>query len=96
MRVVYTLDAHANLDTILSRLLLENSLAAVALAKSIDSAVARVAMFPKSAPIVSFGEHIRVVTLPRFPYRIFYRIKPDVIEILHIRHTSRAPWEGRR
>jgi hypothetical protein len=42
------------------------------------------------------GSDIRVVALTRHPYRIFYRVARDAIQILHIRHTSRAPWEGGR
>jgi toxin ParE1/3/4 len=28
----------------------------------------------------------------RYPYKIFYRVRDDAIEIVHIRHTSRRPW----
>ena len=27
----------------------------------------------------------------RYPFRIFYRVRDDTIDILHIRHTSRRP-----
>ncbi len=96
MRVDYTPEAYANLDAILSRLFDENSVAARALAAAIDDAVSRVAQFPKSAPVVAFGSNVRVVNLHRYPYRIFYRVRPDAVEILHIRHASRAPWSGGR
>ena len=35
--------------------------------------------------------------LPRFPYGIIYRMKPDVIEILAIMHLRREPgyWKSR-
>jgi plasmid stabilization system protein ParE len=96
MRVRYTPRAARDLDAILSYMFDQNRLAAVALAGTIDNAVGRVAAFPESAPRVAFGEGIRMLTLSRFPYRIFYRIRPDRIEILHMRHTSRAVWEGGR
>lgn len=35
---------------------------------------------------------VRALALPRYPYRIFYRLNFDEIEVLHIRHTSRRPW----
>ncbi len=38
-------------------------------------------------------EGVRVVFVGRYAYRIFYRIRRDAIEILHIRHTSRRPSE---
>jgi plasmid stabilization system protein ParE len=39
---------------------------------------------------------VRVVPLIRYPYKIFYRIADDTVRILHIRHTSRRPWENER
>jgi len=94
MRVVYSLRAYADLDAILSRVVLQNPLVAVLLAERVDRAIERAATFPESAPLVAFAHNIRVLTLARYPYRIFYRVRPQVIEILHIRHTARAPWKG--
>ena len=28
----------------------------------------------------------------RYPYKIFYRVREDAVEIVHIRHASRRPW----
>lgn len=36
-------------------------------------------------------EDVRVVFVGRYPYKIFYRVRGETIEILHIRHTSRRP-----
>jgi plasmid stabilization system protein ParE len=96
MRVEYTPEAASNLDTILFGLLQENPVVAFALAETIDRTVRRIAAFPESSPAVAFGESVRVASLVRYPYRIFYRVRPDVVEILHIRHTSRAPLPGGR
>jgi plasmid stabilization system protein ParE len=30
----------------------------------------------------------------RYPYKIFYRLRDDAVEILHIRHTARRAWAG--
>jgi plasmid stabilization system protein ParE len=38
--------------------------------------------------------NVRAVPLVRYPYLIFYQIKKQRIEILHVRHTSRAPWKA--
>ena len=38
--------------------------------------------------------NVRAISLVRYPYLIFYQIEDERIEILHIRHSSRAPWEG--
>ena len=58
----------------------------------------RIMEFPASAPIVVQRPGVRVVAFLDFPYRLFYRIESDVIDVLAIRHTSRRPLlnEGRR
>ena len=37
---------------------------------------------------------LRVKIVLGFRYKIFYRIREDIIEIVHVRHTSRRPWIG--
>src|SRR5262245_52884073 len=39
---------------------------------------------------------IRVATVRRYPFKIFYRIleDEDVLEIVHVRHAARRPWLG--
>jgi hypothetical protein len=32
---------------------------------------------------------VHVVPLLRFPYRIFYRVTDDQVEILHVHHSAR-------
>jgi plasmid stabilization system protein ParE len=39
---------------------------------------------------------VRVKFLVRYPYKMFYRVRADGVEIVHIRHTSRRPWVGER
>lgn len=34
---------------------------------------------------------VRVLFVGRYPFKFFYRVKNDTVEILHIRHTSRMP-----
>jgi toxin ParE1/3/4 len=38
------------------------------------------------------GEDLLVKIVPDYPYKIFYRVKDNAIEIVHIRHASRKPW----
>jgi addiction module RelE/StbE family toxin len=35
---------------------------------------------------------LRVMLVSRNRYKIFYRILDDAVELVHIRHTSRRPW----
>jgi plasmid stabilization system protein ParE len=36
---------------------------------------------------------VRVASLVRYPYRVFYHFAEDHIEILHIRHAARRMWD---
>jgi hypothetical protein len=38
--------------------------------------------------------HVKVIV--DYPYKVFYSIRPEAIEILHVRHASRAPWDIER
>ncbi|MFL4977837.1 MAG: type II toxin-antitoxin system RelE/ParE family toxin, partial [Xanthobacteraceae bacterium] len=37
---------------------------------------------------------LRVKVVVGYRYKILYRIREDIIEIVHVRHTSRRPWIG--
>jgi plasmid stabilization system protein ParE len=49
----------------------------------------RLAEFPPSAPEVAHRRGVRVAAFQDFPYRIFYIVASDAINVLAIRHTSR-------
>jgi plasmid stabilization system protein ParE len=67
----------------------------ISLEARVRAVIARVAERPYSAQSVSNSPDVRVVPLIRYPFRIFYRIAHDQIEILHVHHSSRkAPeWD---
>jgi len=65
-----------------------------ALESRIRTVVERISREPLSAPKVEQLPGIHVVSLIRYPFKIFYRIIDDRIRILHIRHTARRPWRG--
>jgi toxin ParE1/3/4 len=96
VKLVFHPEVRSDLDMILDWLSSGRPDAIEPLLQQIDEAIARVSVWPKVAPTTELGNDTRVVTLTRYPYRIFYRVTPDAIEVLHIRHTSRAPWEGDR
>lgn len=35
---------------------------------------------------------IRVKLVKEYPYKIFYPVRDEVVEIIHVRHPSRRPW----
>ena len=47
--------------------------------------------FPYSAPAILQQPDIRVISFVAYPYRLFYRVADDEIEVLAVRHTSRKP-----
>jgi plasmid stabilization system protein ParE len=69
---------------------------AAALEARIRAIVEQIRQAPESAPRVEQRPGVRIVPLIRYPYKIFYRILDDTVRILHIRHTSRRPWENER
>jgi len=52
----------------------------------------RIAEFPLSAPEVTQRSGVRMVAFLDFPYRLFYSVESDLINVLAIRHTS---WQSR-
>ena len=46
---------------------------------------------PESAPRLEHREDLRVIQLGKYPFKIFYRVLPDRIRILHVRHSARRP-----
>jgi toxin ParE1/3/4 len=49
--------------------------------------------WPESAPRSGKRPGVRVAPVGKYPYRIFYRIASDEVEILHVHHSARQPWD---
>lgn len=62
----------------------------------VERALAQVEAFPEAADPVREG--IRKHLLHKFPYALFYSLRPDQIRILAVAHARRRPfyWEDRR
>lgn len=60
--------------------------------QEVERVLASIASNPQSFPQSSRGR--RKAHLKRFPYTIFYRIHPDRVRILSIRHDKRHPNYG--
>jgi len=69
------------------------------LASAVETAIMQACQFPESAPLAR-GQVRAKLVLPssRWPYTVFYRIKPDHIRVLALGHHRRQPfyWLGRR
>jgi plasmid stabilization system protein ParE len=65
---------------------------AAAIGERIERVINRLPHHPHAAPRVARRANVRAVLVLRYPFKIFYRVRGDDIEILHIRHTARRPW----
>ncbi|MGJ4939594.1 type II toxin-antitoxin system RelE/ParE family toxin [Bradyrhizobium sp. HKCCYLS1011] len=93
MKVVYTDEALNDLAAIADCLMLHYPTVAPAVERRIRRVVAHISRWPASARRVSGRSDVRVMPLGRYPYKIFYRVADDTIEILHIHHAARQPWD---
>lgn len=89
MKVRFSEAAATDLDSILAYTAANFPSSVEPLERRIRAAVARVARMPKSGREISERPGVRVVPLIRYPFRIYYQIRSDHVEILHIHHTSR-------
>ena len=92
MRLVYSRRALADLEEIASYYTVN---ASPTIAQSIErrfvAVIERICRLPEAAPRVSQRSQVPVAAVVRYPFRIFYRVRGDTVDILHIRHTSRRP-----
>jgi toxin ParE1/3/4 len=92
MRVRYAPEAFSDRERILDYLRERSTSGARNVAASIREAVAQLRDQPHSGYRTDDPD-VRVLFVARYPYKIFYRVR-DVVEILHIRHTSRREWKS--
>ena|SRR5271168_580528 len=92
MKLVYSPRAVADLGEIAEYY---TTRASPAISQSIQrrfvDTIDRICRAPESAPRIAQRSDVRVATVVRYPFRIFYRVRGDTVDILHIRHTSRRP-----
>lgn len=91
MKVVYTEEALKDLDAIADWLIAHYPAVAPAVERRIRSVVAHIARWPESSRRTTKRPGVRAIPLGRYPYRIFYRVTVDTVEILHIHHAAREP-----
>ena len=94
MRVEYSQRALADLRQIASYYARSrNSAIADRIAERMQQVIAQIAVSPFSGRAVVGRPGVRVALLPSYRYKIFYRVAGDDIRIVHIRHTSRQPYD---
>jgi addiction module RelE/StbE family toxin len=96
MRVRYSSRAKADLNSIYTYIDSHSPRGAVNVMAAIYAAVEFIRRNPNATPRALRISDTRAMVVRHYPYRIFYRVSlsEDVVEIVHIRHTSRRPWLG--
>jgi plasmid stabilization system protein ParE len=63
---------------------------------AIFASVEFVRRHPEAALAVSNMAGVRGVVVHRYRFKVFYRVlaAEEIVEIVHVRHTSRKPWFG--
>jgi toxin ParE1/3/4 len=51
----------------------------------------RIDKWPQSAEAVVQRPMVRAVPFIRYPYRLFYQVTGEAVEVLHIHHAARSP-----
>jgi len=91
MKIRYSPQARDDLQDIFSYLNARSPAGAESVMRAIHVGVQFLAENPMASQETSLAE-IRVKTLRRYHFKIFYRIDGDTIELIHIRHAARRPF----
>jgi plasmid stabilization system protein ParE len=94
MRIKYSQRAQYDLSAVSSYLKMRSPAAANAVVTTIESRVAKLADNPLIGTLTDESGTRELVVL-RYPYKVYYRIKGDLISILHVRDARRRPWRNR-
>jgi toxin ParE1/3/4 len=91
MIVRFTRRAERDVAEILDYLAVRSPKGASNVAASLQEAIRVVTVHPRG------GRRTRLPSLfvkivPNYPYKIFYRVSDEAVDIVHIRHASRRPW----
>lgn len=90
MRVRYTLAAFHDRERIFKRLHRRSEGGARNVMASFRTAVQQLSEQPYSGHKTN-APSVLVLVLTDYPYNIFYQVRRDTVELLHIRHTARRP-----
>jgi|SRR5436305_13106494 toxin ParE1/3/4 len=89
MKVIYTEEALHDLDEILTFIGSHYPGILSAFRSRLRVIERRIANWPMSAEEVQQRPGVRIVPFIRYPYRLFYRVTDEAVEILHIYHAAR-------
>jgi plasmid stabilization system protein ParE len=90
MIVRFTRRAESDLNAIHSYLVERSPQGAANVGASLQSAIWRIALHPAGATKISPTLFVKILT--DHPYKIFYRVRDNVADIIHVRHAARRQW----
>lgn len=93
MKVVYTAAALRDLEEITIWLTAHRPSLGASVERRLRIVTAHIARWPESMRASMHRPGVRVAPMGRYPYKIFYRVEGDAVEILHIHHSAREPWD---
>jgi plasmid stabilization system protein ParE len=95
MRVFFSPGATNDLTSIFLYLDARSKAGARNVMRAIHDSIPLIAEHPQAWPATDV-QGVRVKSVHQYPFKIFYRIlaDQDEIEIVHIRHGARRPWQG--
>jgi plasmid stabilization system protein ParE len=93
MRLRYRAQALADIEAIHEYLQARSPSGAGNVLRAIYASIQLIADHPLSYQRTDEPD-IRVHIVRRYRYKIFYSVADEVVEIIHVRHTSRRPWTG--
>ncbi len=93
MIVSYSRRASRDLEDILSYLSDRSPGGAHNVSRSIAAAIDGLAENPEIG-VKTSRPGVRVRLAVGYPYKVFYRVREDAVEILHVRHAARRVWQG--
>jgi plasmid stabilization system protein ParE len=89
MRVYFSDAAEADLDDIGDWIAEDNPLRAAAFTQRLRERCAKLGNMPQAYPLVPRHEASRIRRCPFRDYLIFYRVRTEAVEVLHILHGAR-------
>ncbi len=91
MKIGYSRRALTQLNDIFDYIARDNKAAALAFVGRIEAIALLLASYPHIGRPTDL-EEVRVISIGRYPYRMFYKLLPErnEVRILRIRHTRRA------
>ena len=93
MKVVWSDAAARDLDDIIHWLEANYPGVGLGVEQRVRAVVAQIARWPDSMRRSTYRPDVRIAPLAPYPYKIFYRVRGDAVDILHLHHAARDPWD---